>query len=262
MPIKDVVLLASMLSTMAAVSGCTVTTTPDGSRDRCSRDTSVNGCGSADGYSCTGSFSPDESNASLNCSDGVPSGGETLYCCVDDTFVPDACVQHANVRGCNDGEGIGFSCTGTIRPDDASSGLSCGDAVPAGAETLYCCSAGVTVVTPSCSQDANVACTDDAIGYTCVGGDTPENDDPTTTCGGGIDEASGAEAYCCSSAAAAPSCDPDSSVTPGCPQGADGYTCTGGMNPMTDTDLLCDPGTATGGQDFATAFCCVANTPI
>jgi hypothetical protein len=257
---KDVVLLVTMVSTMAVMSGCTVTTTPDAPRDRCSRDASVNGCGSADGYSCTGSFSPEESNASLSCSDGVFSGGETLYCCVDESFVPDTCAQDPNVIGCDDGASIGFSCTGSVRPDDLSSGLSCGGPIPAGAETLYCCAAGVTVITqPFCSQDPSVVCTDDAIGYTCVGGDTPDNDDPTTTCGGGIDEANGARAYCCSNAAAAPACVPDSSVTPGCPQGADGYTCTGGLNPMTGTNLLCDPGTATGGADFATAFCCIAN---
>jgi hypothetical protein len=256
---KVAVLLVSMVSAMAAMSGCTVTTTGDVPRGSCSQDASVNGCGSADGYSCTGSFSPDQSNASLNCSPGVFSGGETLYCCVDESSVPDGCIEDPNVIDCN-GAGIGFSCTGSVRPDDVSSGLSCGGAVPDGADTLYCCSTVVTVITtPSCSPDINAGCTDDANGYICVGGDTPEADDPTMSCDGGIDEANGTRSYCCSSAAAAPACVPDSSVTPGCPQGADGYTCTGDLNPMTGTNLLCDAGTATGGVDFATAFCCIAN---
>jgi hypothetical protein len=319
MPPKNLLLAISMFSTMAAMSGCTVTTTSNGPDNGCARDVSVGGCvAGAQGYSCSGVSSPDQINGNLSCSDGTFSGGETLYCCVDVTFVSDTCsaapsvvdcngigigfsctgtsrpeqsdsslacstgvpgaggstsyccasyvastgdcAEDTSVRGCGD-SAIGFSCTGTGRPEDVNSALVCSTGVPEAGETLFCCASGGTapvVTTPTCSQDANVDC-NGQVGYTCLGGAVPTDTDASLSCGAGLDETGGAVGFCCATAPVA-ACVPDSAVTPGCPQGADGYTCTGGVNPETGTNLLCDMGTAEqGGQGQPTAFCCLAN---
>jgi hypothetical protein len=52
------------------------------STSTCGEDPSVSGCEPPSiGFSCSGSDSPDQADATLTCSPGVPSGTATLYCC-------------------------------------------------------------------------------------------------------------------------------------------------------------------------------------
>lgn len=55
----------------------------DFSSSTCAPDPTVGGCvGSSFGFSCTGSDTPDETDGSLTCSEGVPgNAGSTLFCC-------------------------------------------------------------------------------------------------------------------------------------------------------------------------------------
>jgi hypothetical protein len=129
---------AALLSTalLAATSGCT--TTVSGPTGTCAPDPTVNGCVNADGFSCTGTDRPEDTNASLFCSDGVPgNAGSTLYCCV--TLTISTCAPDYTVTGCASGS-IGFSCTGADSPDMGNPNLVCSVGVPGNAgSTLYCC---------------------------------------------------------------------------------------------------------------------------
>jgi hypothetical protein len=135
-------LLATCLG-LAGLGGCTSTTTvtpPAGSDTSCQPDTSVDGCsGGASGFSCGNGLSPDQTDSSLICSDGVAgSDGFTLYCCVQFTSQT-SCAPDSSVAGC-DPSSIGFSCTGSDTPDEADSSLNCSDATQGnGGELLYCC---------------------------------------------------------------------------------------------------------------------------
>jgi hypothetical protein len=105
----------------------------------CAQDDSVQGCtNGAFGYSCGNGESPDQSNSSLDCSDGLvdSSSGLTDYCCID--FTSTTCSPDSSVDSCQ-GESFGFSCTGTDSPDEADSSLTCSNGVVTGSLTLYCC---------------------------------------------------------------------------------------------------------------------------
>jgi hypothetical protein len=100
-------------------------------------DSTVTCTGSAQGWSCTGSDTPDQDNQGLDCSTGTAGSGNTQYCCI--TFTSSTCSQDSSVAGCESGS-YGFSCSGSDTPQQADTSLNCsaGTAGENGA-TLYCC---------------------------------------------------------------------------------------------------------------------------
>ena len=90
----------------------------------CSADVTIVGCGgTALGFSCQGNVRPDQTDSSLVCSQGSRgSAGETLYCCAPFTASASTCAQDTSVQGCG-GSAIGFSCTGSIRPETVNGAL-------------------------------------------------------------------------------------------------------------------------------------------
>ena len=124
---------------LCCLGGCSTTVegSPAPPAAGCQQDSSVAGCDSpSTGYSCDTGDSPDQSDSSLVCSVGTPSGGLLLYCCIQ--FTSSSCQADPSVQGCA-GDSFGFSCTGTDTPEDADSSLNCSSATPSGNELLYCC---------------------------------------------------------------------------------------------------------------------------
>lgn len=150
----------SSVTCMANASGysCTGTATPDSTLDcsdptavsggneyccftfsssTCMADDSVSGCtGDSYGFSCTGSDSPDSSDSTLTCSDGVASGSDTIYCCIDNTDT--SCTQDSSLS-CPTPGSFGFSCTSSDSPMTSDPTLTCSDGVADGANTDFCC---------------------------------------------------------------------------------------------------------------------------
>jgi hypothetical protein len=109
----------------------------DGS-DTCMQDQTVTCTGSAQGWSCTGSDTPDQDQTGLVCSTGTAGNGDTQYCCIP--FTSTTCMQDSTVQGCQAGS-YGFSCTGTDTPSQNDSSLDCSTGTAGNnGETLYCCS--------------------------------------------------------------------------------------------------------------------------
>jgi hypothetical protein len=101
----------------------------------------VQGCpANADGFSCTGGDTPEQSNSSLYCSDGVQgNAGSLLYCCVTFSVQQITCAPDPTVQGCISSS-IGFSCTGGDTPEQGDPSLVCSQGVPGNAGSLlYCC---------------------------------------------------------------------------------------------------------------------------
>jgi len=227
----------------------------------CTADSRIVGCtGASIGFSCMGGVQPGQSDTSLVCSSGTPSGNATLFCCASYTPSTGTCKQDGAVQGCM-GSSIGFSCTGSDTPMQVNASLVCSQGTPISGGTAYCCATGGTappmmMTTPTmatCIADLSVMCMSPGVGYSCVGAATPMQTDSTLTCGQGMLEADNTtKAYCCNAAPPASPCMPDPSVT-GCPGVATGYTCTGNANPMTST-LLC--GNAMPGANGTTSYCC------
>ncbi len=105
--------------------------------DTCTQDSTVSCTGSAQGWSCTGSDTPDQDQSGLVCSTGTAGSGSTQYCCI--TFSSTSCMQDSTVQGCQAGS-YGFSCTGTDSPAQGDSSLTCSTGTSgSNGETLYCC---------------------------------------------------------------------------------------------------------------------------
>jgi hypothetical protein len=157
----------------------------------CTVDTSIVGCDAESfGFTCSGPEAPYEADASLACSEGTPSGGDTLYCC-NSAVVPPACVAcQADGAGCS---GASDCCSGRCGGQDASTCAppTCGTNAPD--EPCACladdqaCSAGVECCSQICLNHAclSVGCPGPTIGYSCAGGATPEELDPALVCGAG-----------------------------------------------------------------------------
>jgi hypothetical protein len=120
---------------------------------------------------------------------------------------------------------VGYSCTGTARPDDHSSyvegipgGVLCankGDA-DAGSQT-YCC----TDFGTPCAYNPVAICNPGYYGYQCRGGTRPESWNPAIACDNGFYEGHLVD-YCCSGTPTLPGCiQSDSAQTP------DGGACSG-----------------------------------
>ena len=101
----------------------------------CGQDSTV-ACDRGAGYSCIGNGTPEDTDSSLACSDGVEADGATLYCCV--TFASSTCMPDDTVVGCT-GYSYGFSCTGSDTPDQADSTLDCSQPTQGDSALLYCC---------------------------------------------------------------------------------------------------------------------------
>src|SRR6185312_4502338 len=122
--------------------------------------------------------------------------------------------------------------------------------------TLYCC-ATYAPSADTCVQDTSIqSCGGSSIGFSCSGGNTPSQVDPSLTCGAGV--ASGdATLYCCAVQTAPPptttaSCAADGNVQ--CTAPASGYSCTGGAAPTSlDATLNCGQPVTSGDTS---AYCC------
>ena len=228
-----------------------------------SASTVVNCGGTAIGFSCEGSGRPDHTDSSLVCSQGAPgSGGSTLYCCAPYMASAGTCSQDTSVHGCG-ASSIGFSCSGSDRPEQVNPSLSCGQGTASGGATLYCCDTSATPVTPdsTCAVDTNVVCTSPSTGYSCSGGVLPPEGDSSLTCGQGTAGSGGRMAYCCNhgSAVTPDACMQDAAVA-GCAANTVGYSCTGAATPpQGDASLTCS--TPTAGSSGTTDYCCSNGTP-
>src|SRR5271167_3758029 len=109
----ETMLRGACFSLLLVGAGCTVTATPSGpaAGSTCAPDDVVTmKCTGGNGYSCTGSDTPDETDPTLICSVGEPlSGDETGYCCVTAFASTVTCAPDPTVAGCVS-PSIGFSC--------------------------------------------------------------------------------------------------------------------------------------------------------
>jgi hypothetical protein len=161
----------------------------------CSADSTVS-CPGSTGYSCTGVDSPDESDPTLSCGDGVSGGNsETDYCCA--TTTTSSCAPDSSVVGCTGGS-FGFSCTSTDTPSDGDSSLDCSDPI-AGSNggSLFCC-VTFTTTGSSCAPDSSVVgCTGDSYGFSCTSTDTPTDANASLVCSASTNGPNGELLYCC-----------------------------------------------------------------
>ena len=250
---KDRLHLAPLFVLWTALAGCSVTATT-GPSSTCSADSTVVGCvGGAQGYSCSGPDSPDQSNTALNCSAGTLTGGDTLYCCIDDSAVTGTCSVDSSVVGCQ-GSSLGFSCT-SGRPDTSDTSLVCSAGTAIANGEAFCCVSYVP--SSSCTEDTSVSCPS-AIGFSCTGGTSPDQENSALSCGAGIAGTTpGSTAYCCSAGSTTPvtsGCTTDSAVA--CTAPTVGYSCTGGSTPTASdsTPLSCGAGADEG--NGALGYCC------
>jgi hypothetical protein len=204
------------------------------------------------GYLCTGSDRPQqEADASLACQlatavGGVGTGGPTAYCCVTSSCAPLTGLDSGTYTGasCDDGW-VPYGCSSTDTPQQGAVPLAC---VPASGgcfgSTDYCCT------TPTCVAKSNLSCpAAGQKGYSCPGGDSPQNLDPTVQCnqvGTGND-------YCCGPI----TCSMNPSLSSACAFNQTGYSCTGSDYPGNDFPSVsgCSGGSS-GSEDGGSDYCC------
>jgi hypothetical protein len=134
----------ALLSLLIFGAGCSANASQDQAPPQSSGGSSCNtdetvACADGTGYSCIGGDTPDESDATLDCSEGTAgNAGSTLYCCftrsTDTTCADDPTVSCP-------GGGFGFSCANASEePNHAYPSLNCSPptAGNAGSE-IYCC---------------------------------------------------------------------------------------------------------------------------
>jgi hypothetical protein len=251
---KDRLYLAPLFVLWTALTGCTVTATT-GPSSTCSADSTVVGCvGGAQGYSCSGLDSPDQSNTALNCSPGTLTAGDTLYCCIDDSAVSSACSVDSSVVGCT-GASLGFSCS-SGRPDTNDTSLVCSSGTPiATGGDAFCCVSYVP--SSSCTEDTTVSCPT-SIGFSCIGGTSPDQENSALSCGAGVPgSAAGSTAYCCSAGSTTPvtsGCMTDSAVA--CAAPTVGYSCTGGVMPIAADATMLSCGAGANEGNGSLGYCC------
>jgi len=185
---------------------------------------------------------------------------------------------------------VGYSCTGTARPDENGKyvggipyGMICADqgpAVPADGTFGFCCTSpeepvtcalDVTSIT-AISGDPNQACpTPGNYRFNCYGADRPEALNPDLTCGNGIRNGDEVE-YCCAAAGRPPGCGeakgacpvdkvtntimyqgPAGSVT----SGLTGWSCPVGVAPRGE-----DFGMSESRADYYYFTCAVPSAPV
>ena len=183
---------------MAALvsSACSVTTN---SNDSCSQDSSVAGCGSAIGYSCTGNAVPTDSDSSLVCGDSTTANdGDSLFCCTSYSGSGSSSTCQANSTVTCTDNSFGFVCTGSDTPDQSDSSLECSDGTPGNGGTGYCCIQYSSGSSSSCTQDSTVqGCASGSYGFSCTSTDTPQQTDSSLNCSTGTPGNNGDTLYCC-----------------------------------------------------------------
>ena len=155
---------------------------------------------------------------------------------------PDACTQIAAMPGCDQGS-VAYSCVDD-RPDDGDINLVCSDGTPGAlGATLYCC-APFSQSNTECAPDlALVGCSGVAIGFSCSGGVSPSDADPTIACSA----AQNGGEYCCNTAQPIETCAVDPSVT--CTDFGVGYSCADASAPPLPSGFTCT-------QAGSASFCC------
>jgi hypothetical protein len=128
---------------------------------------------------------------------------------------------------------IGYSCTGSARPDEQAtyvegvpSGLVCADRGPVGPEGKqgYCCTTAAT----ACAYNPVAICDPPNYGYQCRGANRPESLNPAILCGQGVRQDDLIN-YCCSGSPQPDGCLQSDSVR--CSPRLSGWTCLGGNLP-------------------------------
>jgi hypothetical protein len=227
------------------------------------------------GYSCTGTFRPDEDGhydgdvpLGLVCADKGPNAdGHQTYCCSPDITT----CSYDPALACEAGTS-GLQCRGASRPEAFNAAIRCGNGIRDDVHVNYCCTG--QAYPPSCTQTNAVGCTTDKLtGFACPRGVLPKGEDlgssesradyfrllcPTPIQAPNIN----LQNYCCYMAAPPPpgfSCVQNTAV-PGCAPGRFGFSCYGFDTP--DQDYLpmhCPdpgfPGTSQEGYP-ATLYCC------
>lgn len=163
--------------------------------------------------------------------------------CVRDPSVEATCTAGAD-GGTAAGLGlVGYSCTGTSRPDDSATytkgipqGIICANqpaavdgGVPSAAQG-YCCTAGTT----PCAYDPTAVCDPGTYAYECLDINRPESYNPAIHCGQGIKGTSTVD-FCCSGSPLPTGCGENDGL--GCTGGLIGWTCPMGAIPK-GQDLL------------------------
>ena len=145
---------------------------------------------------------------------------------------------------------IGYSCTGSARPDDAPSfidgvprGAVCTDRGTADGERRYCC----TTATTPCAYNPVAVCGKATYGYQCRGSERPDALNSTLVCGQGLRNGDLVE-YCCSGTRPKAGCLTYDAA--GCASGLDGWACNGDSVP-TEEDL----GPNESRADYTFALC-------
>jgi hypothetical protein len=144
----------------------------------------------------------------------------------------------------------GYSCSGTVRPDDAArydegvpEGRVCADRGPtADGKQSYCCSPSAT----PCAYDPVASCDSGTFGYQCLGASRPEAFDAAITCGNGV-VASDYIDYCCSGQTQPDGC---TQVSSGCSDRLTGFTCPSGALPKGE-----DLGSSESRADYYRLLC-------
>jgi hypothetical protein len=196
MKISSISLLIFIAGAFASA-GCTVNN--NSSADSCGQDSSVAGCGSAVGYSCTGNAVPTDTDSSLTCSDPtVASDGDSLFCCTSYTSTSGSTCNTDSTVNCSGG-GFGFTCGGTDTPDQSDSSLECSTGTVNGSNTQYCCIQYSSGSGGACSQDDTVqGCQSGSYGFSCTGDNTPQQQDSSLNCSTGTPGSNGDTLFCCS----------------------------------------------------------------
>ena len=126
--------------------------------------------------------------------------------------------------------------------------LACGPGAKRGEQTIYCCNS--VVLPPTCAVDPDVrGCTGVAIGYACVGTDSPNQANASLACSTKTAQGSGRTETCCIPFPIASGCSEDDAV-PGCGRGSYGFSCDGSTRPdALNPTLACD-------ESSPGLFCC------
>ncbi|HYO93782.1 MAG TPA: hypothetical protein VER33_04690 [Polyangiaceae bacterium] len=128
---------------------------------------------------------------------------------------------------------VGYSCSGSARPDASSRydegvprGLVCAERalMDGSGNQGYCCTPQPT----SCAYDPVSDCEGTEVGYECWGSNRPESLNAAIACSNGIQRGQLVE-YCCSGQPEAPACQQTDAV--GCSDRLMGFLCKGGSLP-------------------------------
>jgi hypothetical protein len=176
---------------------------------------------------------------------------------------------------------VGYSCTGTDRPDDNATviqgvpqGQICADqgTLPDGTFG-WCCSAPDQESLTTCAYDpAQTPSCPEGYAYTCQGADRPEVFNPSVTCGNGVREGNNIN-YCCHSMGRPVGCTESRGSCPGAAYvGLTGWVCPKGYRPRGEdyganesrSDyyyFVCGvPTAAPNGRD--NLYCCLIPKPV